>query len=186
MTEYLDIEVTLLDVTPAIWRRLRHRSQGTLLDLHQAIQALAGWKGKHLYQFRKSRGGSALAGGGGHYPRHHPPRRSAGDVPLTEVFAKAADEILYWYDPGDQWYCRAVLVGTAEVPEVFHRRLLGGARAFPVEHCGGVDGYRLCLQALHPARADSGRAGELARWLAEKGWQAEAFDLAGEGKRFDA
>jgi hypothetical protein len=42
--------ITLLDIQPAIWRRIQIRDC-TLVDLHEYIQAAFGWWNYHLHQF---------------------------------------------------------------------------------------------------------------------------------------
>ena len=43
-------KVTLLDIKPAIWRRVRV-PDCTLAELHEYIQAALGWENYHLHQF---------------------------------------------------------------------------------------------------------------------------------------
>ena len=43
-------KITLLDIKPAIWRRIQVRD-GTLGDLHEYIQGAMGWWNYHLHQF---------------------------------------------------------------------------------------------------------------------------------------
>lgn len=45
------IKITLLDVQPAIWRRIQVKN-GTLDRLHEHIQTAMGWTNSHLHDFK--------------------------------------------------------------------------------------------------------------------------------------
>src|SRR5258708_32978097 len=44
--------VTLLDVDPAIWRRIEVPANFTLRDLHDVLQTIMGWADYHLHHFQ--------------------------------------------------------------------------------------------------------------------------------------
>src|SRR6266404_8931717 len=46
----IQFKITLLDIKPAIWRRIQV-PDCTLADLHRYIQAAFGWEDYHLHQF---------------------------------------------------------------------------------------------------------------------------------------
>ena len=46
------LHISLLDLDPTIWRRVRVSSAITLDQLHLAIQVAMGWDDAHLYAFR--------------------------------------------------------------------------------------------------------------------------------------
>ena len=46
------IAITLLDVDPAIWRRIEVPASFTLKELHDIIQAVMGWADYHLHHFQ--------------------------------------------------------------------------------------------------------------------------------------
>lgn len=85
------------------------------------------------------------------------------------------DRCYYHYDFGDDWWHEILLRGTDTLPESFTRRLVGGARAFPHEDCGGVSGYYDCCKAARHEDAELDDPDGLRRWFG--GWQPEAFDL---------
>lgn len=64
--------------------------------------------------------------------------------------------------------------------ETFHRRLIDGARAFPLEDSGGIFGYRECVAI---ARGGPDRGNGLKEWLGD--WDPERFDLANLRLSFD-
>ena len=45
------LKITLLEVEPSIWRRLRVSASQTLETLHTVIQKAMGWQNTHLYEF---------------------------------------------------------------------------------------------------------------------------------------
>ena len=51
MPRYLQLEVSLLDITPRIWRRLLLRETATFNALSLAILDAGPWQGYHLWEF---------------------------------------------------------------------------------------------------------------------------------------
>jgi hypothetical protein len=48
----VELRITLADIEPPIWRRVRVPDTYTLHQLHRVIQLLFGWLDYHLYEFR--------------------------------------------------------------------------------------------------------------------------------------
>lgn len=68
--------------------------------------------------------------------------------------------------------------------EDFQRRLVGGARAFPPEDCGGIHGYERCLQVVEDGKdPDDESVVEFWEWLGN--WDPERFDFEGLKRQFD-
>lgn len=138
--------ITLRDTEPAIWRRIRV-GEGTLDDLHAAIQAAMGWSDKHRHSFHV---------GDRHYGR---PGRladqpfAAGVVDstrttLAEILPADGSPLrfAYVYDMGDRWEHDILFEGRVDgVPST---ACLEGARACPPEDCGGVGGFEYLLEIL--------------------------------------
>ncbi len=177
-----DIEVSVRDIEPRIWRRFTIKSSETFLDLHEAIQDAGGWTNSHLFAFRDPDTGAPIAG----LPSDDDGCDSgpfAGDVRLDQVFpATGSTTILYEYDFGDGW--RVDVVCHAHIPEAapWQRKLTGGARAFPMDDCGGIPGYEECVEAAS-AEKPTAEQKERLDWLG--GWVPEEFELAEEAKGFD-
>ncbi len=185
MLTYFDFAVSLDGIKPRIWRRFLLARDATFLDLHQAIQDAAPWDDYHLFAFsepgRRGREIAASGEDGSPVP--------AARVPLAAVFANPKDKCLYTYDFGDGWRHTVELKGIKQEPETFHRRLTGGARAFPPEDCGGAWGYGACLAAVGALDVDEAdlcpeMIEERREWL-DPEWDPEAFDLAEAAKVFD-
>jgi len=174
-----ELEITLLEVEPPIWRRVAVPETLMLAELHDVIQAAMGWEDAHLHQF--------TATDGRRFGRKDP------DLDPLDLFADAADtravelrevlrspgDALRYDDFGDSWHHRVELLAVRDpgvdglVPVC-----LDGARACPPEDCGGSWGYQELREALaDPAHE---RHAELTGWIAdydERGFDPEAFDL---------
>ena len=48
MPKYFDLDVSLLEIEPRIWRRLLIHSEATFMNLPDAIQEAFGWQDCHL------------------------------------------------------------------------------------------------------------------------------------------
>jgi Plasmid pRiA4b ORF-3-like protein len=49
------LKISILDISPTIWRRVKVRSGSTIADLHYIIQIAMGWKDSHLHRFNLRR-----------------------------------------------------------------------------------------------------------------------------------
>ncbi|MBI2920543.1 MAG: SEC-C domain-containing protein [Planctomycetes bacterium] len=177
-TGHFDIEVSLRDIAPRIWRRFLISDSATFLDLHAAIQASGGWSDEHLFAFRTA-DGNALAAGD---PRGDDDP-AADRVLLRDVLAPAAPtDLLYEYDFGDGWQIDLRCHGLVRDAGTIQRRLTGGARAFPAEDCGGVGGYEDCMAACEAKKPNADQRERL-EWLGN--WRPERFELGGAKRKFD-
>lgn len=177
MPRYYDITVTPDDVHPPVWRRFLLAADATFADLHRAIQDACGWENCHLFEFSSS-AGARIAG---------LPDQDWDDLGVPDASTVALSQALdergvcrYVYDFGDHWEHTVRSEGVVESDEPFHRRLLGGARAFPPEDCGGVPGYERCVEVARGGEDHEG----LREWLG--GWDPERFDLEAARRAFDA
>jgi hypothetical protein len=50
-SQIYQIEITLRDSRPPVWRRIQVRDDITLAELHKVLQAVMGWTDMHLQQF---------------------------------------------------------------------------------------------------------------------------------------
>lgn len=177
VSRYYDITVTLDDVPAPPWRRFLIEADATFAHLHRAIQEACGWEDRHLFEF-SSTSGVPLAG----LPdvEDNVPVPDASTVRLGTVLDTDVTEIRYVYDFGDHWQHAVRCEAPAESDEGFHRRLVGGARAFPPEDCGGVGGYEECVAVVRGGEDDK----DLRTWLGD--WAPERFDLEAARQVFDA
>lgn len=204
MPTYFDLEVSLLEIEPRIWRRFLIRSEATFMHFHSAIQQAFGWQNCHLYEFldgkveeNDTRPLYAMK-----LPRivrsehaephdDEPDAPEADDIELRHYFSAKNDRCFYVYDFGDNWQHLVEVKEVVKLPEEFTCRLLDGARACPPEDCGGTMGYEECCEAVSTSKSDIRKLDAYAReevesrldWL--DGWQSEAFDLDEAKKDFD-
>jgi len=50
--EIYQLKVTLVGISPQIWRRIQVAGDCTLAQLHRVLQVAMGWENYHLYMFR--------------------------------------------------------------------------------------------------------------------------------------
>jgi hypothetical protein len=156
-----ELRVTLLDVSPTVWREVRVPSALPLSTVHAVLQIALGWEDRHLHEWRvgdviyglsdEDSWGEDLA--------------DESSALLAEV-APADSVLRYDYDFGDGWEhlveVLAVVPYDADVPPV---ACLGGARACPPEDCGGPSGYEHVLDALRDP--DDAEHDEVVEWLGD-------------------
>ena len=189
-TGHLELEVSAEDIEPRIWRRFLIRSTASFEELHVAIQLAFGWEDAHLWEFRRpDRGGETLAGAA-QMDLWADQAASGSGLALGEYFRfrGRTKSCIYVYDFGDNWVHEVRLRDHVVLDESFERRLLGGARACPLEDCGGVPGYALAAEIAGVAGAadraiESGYDPEFVnQWRA---WDPDAFDLNRRQMAFD-
>ena len=138
--------ITLRDTEPRIWRRIRI-GDGTLDDLHAAIQAAMGWSDRHRHFFQSGDRRYGRPGSLDDQPF------AAGLIDSTRVGLAeilpadgSPTRFVYVYDMGDRWEHDVLYEGRVEaLPEA---ACLDGGRACPPEDCGGVGGFEYLLEIL--------------------------------------
>lgn len=204
MPNYFELEVSLLEIKPRIWRRFLIHSEATFMNLHYAIQGAFGWNDCHLYEFLdgKVEADDARLLYALKLPRiarsaHAGPYEDEPDVPeadgieLREYFSEKDRHCFYVYDFGDYWQHEVKLKSETNRPEEFTRRLLGGARACPPDDCGGTIGYEECCEVVGMSKTDILTLDAYAKeerestldWL--DGWEPEVFAFEEVKKIFD-
>jgi hypothetical protein len=165
VVETRELTVTLVDVEPAVWRRIVVPESLSLRELHGVLQKAMGWRDAHLHLFRV---GERVYGDVEDFPGE------LGDEEVTTVGDVAAQvgEFTYEYDFGDGWEHRVQVGDPTSAPGTPH--CLDGARACPPEDCGGAPGYERLLAALADP-ADPEHA-EVTEWVGSD-FDPEAFDV---------
>lgn len=169
--------VTLLEIEPAIWRRLQVPASITLRKLHKALQAAMGWTNSHLHEFVI---GAESYGPTEPWAEPTPDVRSDRAVRLADVVTTPGMEFTYLYDFGDDWTHRIVVESMRPAAAAaYHALCLDGARACPPEDSGGSHGYAHLLSAL--ADPDHEEHADLEGWAGD--FDPEAFDLGATNSR---
>ncbi len=169
--EILQIKLTLLDVEPAVWRRVLVPESYSLNRLHDVIQAAMLWLDYHLHEFEiGDRRYADLQGEGDDAFGER--LYSDRNLRLRDLVARGVDRFSYAYDFGDDWRMTVAIEKTVPAKTgVAYPMLVGGARAAPPEDCGGPFGYMELIAAL----ADEGHPDheEMVEWWGDGGLDPE-------------
>lgn len=170
-----ELEITLCEIEPRVWRRFAVRSNITLTKLHDIVQVVMGWMDSHLHQF--------VTPDETHYaplspygdPDWDERVSNSGKARVQDVLPVKGAQLVYQYDFGDGWeHVIEVVDIRPHEPGTKYPRCLAGERAGPPEDCGGPYSYPELLAALadpkHPEHE------ELSEWIGGK-FDAEAFDV---------
>ncbi len=178
----IQFTITLLDIEPAIWRRIQVPETYSFWDLHVAIQDAMGWLDCHLHGFE------VIDPSAGQTVQLGIPDEDGWDEMLpgwkhkiADFFRQEHDRARYIYDFGDGWDHAVVM--EKRLPAQPRRRYpvcTAGARRCPHEDCGGVWGYQELLEAIDDVNHQ--RHGELLEWVGGT-FDSEAFDP--KAVRFD-
>lgn len=172
--QFFQIKITLQRTKPPIWRRILVAPEIKLDRLHDVLQIVMGWTNSHMHQFESPDGYFADPS------FEMEETQSSKKATLASVLHGPKSHICYEYDFGDGWEHQIVLEKVVERDEQFLAVCLGGARACPVEDCGGPWGYDN-LQAIlkdpnHPEHES------MSEWVGP-GFAPDEFDLEAINKK---
>src|SRR5690606_35273942 len=133
------LRVTLLNISPPIWRRLLVPADMPLKRFHDTLQIAMGWHDCHLHQFIVGDGDVRY---GVPDPELDPAMKKEAGVKLKTLLPKPGAKLIYEYDFGDAWEHEIVLEELLPWPEEpLLPRCIAGERACPPENSGGYPGY---------------------------------------------
>lgn len=167
------LKVSLVGITPLIFRRVLVCEDTHLSTLHTIIQIVMGWGNSHQHEF--------LCAGTRYSDCGLEPQQAAvyvlpeSEARLCDVAPAVKSSLRYHYDFGDGWMHKIVVEKKcAAASSVFTPLCLGGARACPPEDCGGPWGYERLLHLLaNQAHCDHAEALERVGGR----FDAEVFDI---------
>lgn len=142
------LRIELIDVCPAIWRRIQIHDC-TLDELHGHIQLAMGWQNRHLYQFRIR--GLRYSNPCWELNELDHEIRDATRVRLSDVVPQDGRRFRfgYTYDFGDDWQHDILFEGCLPSSRnVDYPLCLEGERACPPEEIGGIWGFEEYLEAI--------------------------------------
>jgi hypothetical protein len=169
--DVFQLRVSLLEIEPAVWRRLLIPQDSLLPRVHTVLQACMGWQDSHLHQFkvgdlRFGEPDDEYAPGPIDYRR----------ISLNQILHTRGSNCIYEYDFGDGWEHLIELedeLPLEQVPEGLPH-CVGGERACPPEDCGGPHGYVEFLAAIRDP--DHSEHDAMLQW-AGGSFDPEAFDI---------
>jgi hypothetical protein len=159
------LKITIKDIRPPVWRRVRVPGNVTFFRLHDIIQDAFGWIDTHLHEFIV---GEVRYGNPEDYEEYgtdfeyHDEQRSI----LQRVVRRAGEHFEYHYDYGDNWR-HDILVEKLEAPGPGDMKpvCVGGRRCCPPEDCGGPWRYAEFLKAIRDPKHPQHQ--ELREWAGE-------------------
>ena len=171
-------KITLKNIKPPVWRRLLVRSDSSLGQFHEIVQAAVGWMDCHLHQFVID---GQLYGPQGdldsglsmfdEMESMDEAKHTLADFPFREK-----EKFQYEYDFGDGWEHKIVLEKI--LPYTLGEtvpKCMTGRRGCPPEDVGGVWGYQEFLEiykdTTHPEHE------RMVEWAGEY-FYPECFDPA--------
>lgn len=145
---FLQIKVSLKRVKPEVWRRLVIPASLRLPVFHVVLQKALGWTNSHLHSFRHE--GCFYEVVNPDSVISHSAGRSLNELEFAvgDLLKIKGDEMGYEYDMGDFWEHQVVVEEVLNGPQEFRLACLDGARAAPLEDCGGPSGYKDLLRIL--------------------------------------
>lgn len=170
------IKISIKNIKPAIWRRLRVPGGITFQQLHQIIQAAYGWLDYHLYKFEFKKTIVTIPSDDYALGELYGEDFIELDSNLTKIneLFDSNDSCEYEYDFGDSWEHEIIIekrlkdTKNNRVPEC-----LDGARQRPPEDVGGTGGYENFLNIIRDKKNPERK--EMLSW-AEKDTKGRIFD----------
>jgi hypothetical protein len=165
-----EIRISLADISPEIYRKVRVSGAMKLNQLHKLIQAVMGWKGYHLHSFEMD--GIEF---GIYEPEEEMNFVDEKKFRLEELAQGQAIQIKYVYDFGDNWIHILDVTPAGELSDAKSSAVcLEGARTCPPEDCGGSYGYTRMLEILKDP--DHEEFEDFRNWL-PRNFDPEKFDV---------
>ena len=141
---YYLLRIELLDIEPAIWRRVIVPASITLDRLHDVIQIAMGWADHHLHSFIVGKNSYI------EYPEFKEDGLPCGKYRIGDLIKQKGRTFQYDYDFGDCWEHKITLeesryeLSRDEIPLM----CVEGERACPPEDVGGTPGYEEFCKAI--------------------------------------
>ncbi|MDC9613358.1 plasmid pRiA4b ORF-3 family protein [Xenorhabdus khoisanae] len=127
----LVIKISLLDASPAVWRRIKVSNQLTLNEFHDVIQNAMGWENAHLFRFDIM---------GTEIPEEH-----YDQVRIGVFLNDTGDYLSYQYDFGDDWFHLAIVEKVLQ-KDITLPVVTAGKGMCPAEDSGGIFSWNHLLK----------------------------------------
>jgi hypothetical protein len=176
MRKVLQFKVSLLNITPPIWRRIQISDLCTFWSLHVAIQDAMGWLDEHLHEFslESPYNKKEIRMGIPFEDDIEEINPEAGWYFKVAPFLERNKSFLYIYDFGDNWRHKVEFEGAYDkVPDIKYPSCIGGERKCPPENVGSISGYERLVKAMNNKKSPDYI--RYIRWLG-KHYDPEDFD----------
>lgn len=175
-----EFKITLLGISPPIWRKILVPDNYTFWDLHVAIQDSMGWTDSHLHEFEvinPSEAGKVIIGIQDDSFDDERTILPGWEQKIAAYFSMNNPEATYLYDFGDDWMHEIRLENVlAREKGLRYPVCVAGERACPPEDCGGIWGYQNFMKIIaNPAHKEYE---ETLEWVGGS-FDPERFDLKG-------
>ncbi len=141
-------KVTLLGVSPPVWRRIQVPEPYTFWDLHVAVQDAMGWYDCHLHEFQMVNPKTGEQVEIGIPYEEAPDTLPEKKQKIVDYFTTENPSAGYIYDFGDSWEHIITLEKILPRENIDYPVCIDGKRACPPEDCGGVGGYEEFLEII--------------------------------------
>jgi hypothetical protein len=133
--EVYQFHILLLEISPAIWRRILVRSDSSVADFHYILQIVMGWQDLQLHRFMLHGKAYGLAQIGWISFSADPTQ-----LKLSDWHLRVRERFEYQYDFGDNWLHQIRLEQVLPFnPVKTYPLCIAGARCVPPEDCGGAE-----------------------------------------------
>ena len=155
------IKISIMEIQPAIWRRIRIPGNITFQQLHQIIQAAFGWLDYHLYKFRFDKTIITIPDDDyapGELFGEDTVELDSKSITINNYF-DTFNSCEYEYDFGDSWLHEIIVEKRLkDNKKIDTPECIGGARTRPPEDVGGTNGYEDFIKIIknkkNPERED--------------------------------
>lgn len=136
------LRVSVDDVQPPVWRRIRVRSDLLLSELHGVLQVSLGWQDRHLHAFSLRSTGFTRRFEMETGERDSDCETSSEErTRISDVLDESASSFTYEYNLGDGWTHTVALVEVDPDIDDLRSVCLDGAGACPPEGIGSPSSY---------------------------------------------
>lgn len=178
--EIIQLNISLLDSKPLVWRQILVHNSTTFFELHHIIQIAMGWKNYHMFEFDVE---------GYRIGEIDEEEEDYGDgqlldattVALKDIITQKGDVINYEYDFGDSWEHQIKVDEFLGVSKsITYPTCINGQMNCPPEDCGGIDSFYNSLDILKNKTHSEYK--EIYEWFPKK-YNPKKFDIEKVNKR---
>ena len=165
------INVSLNEIQPNIWRRFLVKDTTTLPALHKILQTVMGWTNSHLHHFVVDR--EIYSEPDEYNELEYIDYRKTR---IRDVMDSVNDAMTYEYDFSDGWEHSLILEKVIDSdPDVKYPVCLAAERNCPPEDCGGAHGFMEMLDILNNPNHEEYESWKT--WVGDE-YDSERFDLS--------